>query len=116
MADSFIQRFLDDPSSREAREWLLSGEDNTLGELEFNDESIALVEEAYAAGAHKVIAVEIDKYEDVPLQNTGKLVIELPSEPAKRVTAFAWAGKIAESQGFEAEEDEGQSHVFLMLD
>ena len=114
MSDAFFQKFLNDPASREARDWLKSGTGNTLGELDSAEESLAIVDNAYAAGAIKVIAVEIDNYGE--FQNTGKLIIELPKAAEKRASVFAWAAPIAESQGYDGEEDEGQPYLFLMLD
>jgi hypothetical protein len=112
--DAFIQRFLDDPRSREALSWFRSAEPDTrtLGELPTTAASIALVEGAYAAGVAKVIAVEIEDYPE----NTGKLVLEMPDKERARARASAWAARIAEGQGFDAEVDTGQSHIFVMLD
>ena len=86
----------------------------SLGEHDSTEESIALVEELYAAGAAKVLAVDIDRDDDG--DNTGKLLIELSDDSADRNTVLTIAGKIAESQGFDAESDTGQRHVFVMLD
>jgi hypothetical protein len=109
-----IERFIADPKSREARDWLRSSSGNTLGELATTDASLALVEQAYAAGAAKVIAVEINEYPEG--QNTGKLVLELPGTPAQRAVVFAWAADIAKTQGFDGEVDSGQTHLFVWLD
>lgn len=87
---------------------------NTLGELPTTEEATTLVKAIYAAGAERVIAVEIDEYDDG--QNTGKLVIRLPTDPARRQRVFAWHGKQAQSMGFDAEPDIGQSHLFSLLD
>jgi hypothetical protein len=107
----------------EAREWLQTGRKRgfalvTLGELDSTKESLALVEQAYAAGAIQVTAVEIDNYPDFMggCQNTGRLVITLPDAPSERVEVLSWAGEIAEEQGFDAETDTGQRHVLVMLD
>jgi hypothetical protein len=86
----------------------------TLGEDETTADSIQLVEEIYAAGAVHVLAVEIDSYDEG--ENTGKLVIELPANAQDREMVLQIAGKIAESQGFDPESDNGQKYVFVMLD
>ena len=114
MADPLTERLVNDPASREAREWLRSGDGNTLGELESTEKSLAIVDEAYSAGAIKVLAVEIDDYPEA--QNSGKLVIELPTASANRAAVFAWASEIAATHGFDGEADEGQTHLFVMLD
>lgn len=116
MADEFIQRFLDDPGTQEALFWLRSGaEFRSLGEHGSTEESIALVESAYAAGAVSVVAVEIDDY-GADGQNTGKIVVALPAEPELRRGVFAWCGHFAEERGFDADQDEGQTHLFVMFD
>ena len=116
MAYPFIDRFLSDPATREAREWLASSDGNTLGELPTADESRAVVEAAYAAGATRVLAVAIDEYPEDAAANTGKLIVELPTEAGNRVGVFAWAARTAEELGFDAERDGGQSHLFVSLD
>ena len=115
--DDFIRERLEDPDSKkaEALAWLeASGAKNTLGELPTTKASIALVKEAYKAGAEEVLAVEIDEFEGVG--NTGKLIVRLPSDPEERKRAFKWCGKLAEKSGFDAEQDTGQTHLFIMLD
>lgn len=117
MSDEFVQQFLESPSTKEALAWLQAGSDSdfrSVGESESTEESIALIQQIYDAGAEEVLAVDIDEYPEG--QNTGKLVIRLPADPAARERVFAWAGEIAESQGFDAEQDSGQSYVFVMLD
>jgi hypothetical protein len=115
--EQFIRERLNDPNSvkAEALEWLKSSDGkNTLGELGSTEESIALVEAIYATGAEEVIAVEIDDYDG--RQNSGKLVIRLPQDAGLRRPVFDWHGRQAETMGFDAEPDIGQSHLFSMLD
>ena len=102
----------------EARAWLqASPEENafTLGELPTTQQSLELVEEAYAAGAMAVILVEIADGEP-GRQNSGKLVIKLPKTKAKRKRIVAWVNEQAELQGFDPEPDNGETHLFLPLD
>lgn len=120
---SFCEQLISAPNAKEAREWLQTGRARgfalvTLGELNSTEESLALVEEAYAAGAVTVTAVEISDYPDIlgGCQNTGHLVVTLPDDPSERAEVLAWIGKIAEEQGFDAETDVGQRYVFVMLD
>jgi hypothetical protein len=50
------------------------------------------------------------------VDNTGKLVIELPKGWNKRKGLFEWAAKIAKGVGFGPTPDEGQQYLFVMLD
>ncbi|HEX3890717.1 MAG TPA: hypothetical protein VHX90_07695 [Verrucomicrobiae bacterium] len=116
---SFCESLISASNAKEAREWLQSGGKRgfTLGVLDSTKESLALVEKAYASGAVRVTAVEIDEYPDMGgTQNTGKLVIELPDAASKRAKVLAWGSKIAEKQGFDALTDTGERYFFLMLD
>ena len=115
--EQFILELLYDSTAQkaEALNWLQnSGGGNTLGELDSTEESVALVAAIYAAGAEEVIAIEIDDYDGA--QNTGKLLIKLPQDEAARRSVFAWHDWQAESMGFDAEPDMGQSYLFSMLD
>jgi alkanesulfonate monooxygenase SsuD/methylene tetrahydromethanopterin reductase-like flavin-dependent oxidoreductase (luciferase family) len=115
--ERFIRDRLEDPRSRkaEALNWLEGGDGkNTLGELGTTQEAIALVKAIYDAGAAEVLAVEIQDYDGA--QNSGKLVIKLPADRRLRQQVFEWHGNQAESMGFDAEPDIGQSHLFSMLD
>ena len=116
--DDFIQKILSKPNHSEARAWLNKHTDEyfiNLGELPTNEESLALVSKFYANGAVEVVAVEIDQYPDEG-ENTGKLVIALPSEKEKREKVLGLCSDLAEEQGFDRLTDEGQTHVFVMLD
>ncbi len=116
--DEFCLGLLAKPNHREALSWLEgSAGKHTLGELPDTQRSIALVREAYSAGAAEVIAVEIDEYPHMGnTQNTGKLVVKLPDEPSKRRQVLRWTGRVAEAQGFDADAEMGQKYVFVMLD
>ena len=117
MPIDFSRERLEDPNSKkaEALAWLENSKgNNTLGELSTTEESVALVKEAYEAGAVEVLAIEIDQYDE--MENTGKLIVKLPREPAPRERVFRWCGNQAEAQGFDAEKDSGQTHLFIMLD
>lgn len=118
MPGNFIHHRLTDPNSKkaEALSWLTASDGkNTLGELLSTDESIALVKEAYDAGAEEVLAIEIDEYE-AGHENTGRLLVKVPLEPAARRCVFQWCAKQAEAQGYYGEEDTGQIHIFVSLD
>jgi len=116
--DQFCLDLLGRGVHQEARGWLRAGRDkNTLGELPDTASSLALVEAIYSAGALHVEAVEIDDYPEMGnCQNTGKLVITLPSDPAARLRVFEWSAPIAVSLGFDPEPDNGQKYLFVALD
>jgi len=115
--DSFIDAMLSAPGTREVLEWLRSGQPGTrtLGELPNQEASTKLAEEAYALGAIKVWAVEINM-DDPDLEGTGKLIVSLPKAPAVRARVLEWCAEWAKRKGYEPETDEGQDHVFVMLD
>lgn len=123
MSDEFCQQFLGDPNTREVLAWLRGKPEGelfrTLGELGSTEESIALAQEIYDAGAVEVLAVEIDDYDeddDGGGQNTGKLVVKLPDQPNARKRVFAWVNANSQSHGFDPEPDTGQNYLFTMLD
>ena len=104
-------------NSAEARKWLRQGKEHDiryLGELGSTDESLSLVDEIYAAGAQRVVAVDIDVTDRG--QNTGKLVIELPPDGQWRAQCFDLAGRISQELGFDPTPDVGQKYLFVMLD
>jgi hypothetical protein len=114
--DKFIRKLLKSRSQSEALSWLKNAgqETRTLGELSSNEESTALVQNLYDLGAVKVLAVEIDHYSGG--QNTGQLIVELPTSPRKRPQLFQTISYYGERLGFEPYKDTGQSHLFLWLD
>src|SRR5688572_7455985 len=102
MSDDFVQPYLNAPDTKEALGWLRAGNEQdfrSIGELETNEESLQLIELIYAAGATEVLAVEIDEFPEG--QNTGKLVVKLPDDVAKRKRLLEWAGTSAQQQGCE---------------
>jgi len=118
--DKWYESLISTPNAKEASAWLRSGRNRgfILGKLESTEESLALVEDGYAAGAVRVTAVEIEDYPEIAggSQSSRSLVVTLPDAPAKRAKALAWTGKIAEEQGFGAETDIGLRYVFLFFD
>ena len=115
--DDFANQFLDAPDTEEAQSWLHGVRPNqvrTLGEHDSAEESIALVKNFYAAGAVRVLAVDIDRDEEH--ENTGRLLIELPHDASDRASVLAIVDNVARSVGFDSEPDLGQSYAFVMLD
>lgn len=116
--DMFCLELLARGVHHEALGWLrIGGGKNTLGELPDAESSLALVEAVHSAGALHVEAVEIDDYPQMGgRQNTGKLVVTLPSDPAARLRVFGWSAPIAASLGSDPECDSGQQYLFVALD
>jgi len=121
--DKWYESLISIPTSKEARQWFRTCRKRgiavvTLGKFDSMEKSLALIEDGYAAGAVRVTAVEIEDYPDIAggMQTTSRLVVTLPDDPVKRASALAWAGKVAEDQGFDPETDMGQRYVFLFFD
>ncbi len=113
-----LEKFLTDPTRREARGWLMEAagsEARNLGEIPSWKESLALVEEAYAESVAELFVVKVTDYGE-GLQNTGTLLARLPVEGRKRKKALAWCNEQNDFQGFDPESDEGQEWVVVQLD
>lgn len=107
----------------EARAWLSASVDavRTLGE--FNpDASARLVERLYGAGAVEVLAVRVLRSRretlsgDEVRENTGHLVVRLPSDSTKRAKVFKVQRDIARGIGYDGTEDSGQDLLYVKLD
>lgn len=117
--DALIARLLSDPERQEALSWLQAGgpdDERSIGGCETNQESIQLVQDLYDLGASHVLAVNIRSNRNETGQYTGKLVVELPSEPEQRQRLFDWCKQQGDSLGFTPNPDRGESHLFLLLD
>jgi hypothetical protein len=44
------------------------------------------------------------------------LVVRLPQNPKQRSAIFGWCKRQGDSLGFTPDPDQGESHLFLMLD
>jgi len=116
--ERFLEELLRKPNRAEAIPWLRESTEEsyrTLGELKTNAESLNLVSDAIKAGAVEVVAVEIDTYPDGS-QNTGRLIIELPEDPAARRVCLTWCNELGERLGLAPESDFGQRYTLVMLD
>jgi hypothetical protein len=111
--NSIIKEFLKRPNA-EALQWLRSarGDQRILGEHQSADPGIALVEDLYALGAQKVLAVDLQELED-GTSWTRYLLVELPEEHRRRDPLFAFEREHAEAHGFDGTPDEGQLYLFL---
>ncbi len=109
--DKFCKQLLKQGDPQELRSWIKSDPSNTLGLLQTNKRSVHFVEKIYTLGAVKAYGVEIDGLDD-----TGKLVVELPEKAEQRKELFKWAARIARREGFDPTKDEGQRFLFVMMD
>jgi len=117
--DQLIARLLKDSAKMEAGEWIESGGDEqgrTIGSCKTKQDSLNLIQEIYRAGAVKVIAVNIQRRPKSSGEHVGKLVVELPQDSNRRKTIFEWCKGQGESLGYSPEIDQGESHLFLLLD
>ena len=115
--DEFIAKFRANPNQAEARQWLATGPAGamrTLGEMD-SDGSRVVVEEGYAAGAQKIIAVDIQS-DDEKSETTDHLIVAIPAKGPKRKRAFEWVNELAQQSGFDPEDDWGQAELFIFFD
>ena len=100
----------------EALSWLRAGNPKSYRYLAewTNEESIKLIEQAYRCGATEVWAVKFDR--NPPYESINTLIVTLPDDPTARDAVFGWANDQSEEQGFDPEEDYGQSHLYLWFD
>lgn len=99
--------------------WLQAGkgrEQRTIGTCRRTATSTKLVRKLYSLGASEVVAAEIEAARNEGGQHTGKLVIKLPKETERRKAIFQWCQQQGDSLGFSPDLDEGESHLFLLLD
>lgn len=80
-------------NTREALAWLEGSTDadyRSLWSDKSTAESLAFVQRAYAAGAEKVFAVEIQPYEWDERRSVSWILLKLPSDPLRRASFFQW--------------------------
>jgi len=115
--DDHIAKLLAKPNQAEARDWLANvpaGTIRTVGEMELKG-SQDVIEEGYAAGATRIIAVDIQT--DAEKNGTTDcLVVELPATGVKRKRVFEWSNELAQQSGFDPDEDWGQTELFIFFD
>ncbi len=122
--DEFEEKLLATGMPVEARAWLeiSDGTSRTLGELTSTDDSRELIESLYRVGATEVFAVKVQRYvreslhEDEASENTGHLVIRLPSDAVRRSKVFELQAREARRLGFDPTPDTGQGLLYLGLD
>ena len=117
--EQLIQRLLSDPAKMETVDWLKSerpDERRTVGACETNLESLEFVQKIYDLGASEILAVNIHPHPNGAGEHAGKLVVILPQNPGQRTAIFEWCRLQGDSLGFTPESDQGESHLFLLLD
>lgn len=108
-----------DYSSRcDAIEWLHGSSGQcvrTIGELPSVEDSISWVNEFIEGGANRVFVIYVQTDDDGG-QNTGHLLIELPSEPRDRKRALEFCNEQNRLTGHRSVKDVGQQFVHVILD
>ena len=109
--DTSCRAALKEPGTAEAMEWLRisSNEPKHLGAMSV-DESLAFVHRLDEAGAKRVMVVGLgprSKPSDLAL------VIELPSDPRRRLAVFEFYAKAVRREGFKPPADLGQAFLYL---
>lgn len=110
--DSFCETMLQTGHHADAQLWIQSP-GHTLGELT-HTKSRNLVAKLIKVGAVQVTACDIDQYDEE--QNTGHLVVELPSEASRRTVVLREIDRLASQQGYCGPMDDGQRFAYLKLD
>ena len=120
--DSLPSRLLKTGHPTAALEWLgrADGVIRTLGELT-PVASLSLVQAFQNAGG-VVFAVKVERsvrpglHDDETRENTGHLVVQVPSEPSRRAKIFQLEAKQSKSVGYEPTRDFGQGLLHVKLD
>ncbi len=100
-------------------EWLKSGtmsEKRIVGACKTTRESLELIQTIFDLGATEIFAVQIHPIPRGSGQRTGKLVVKLAQEAKSRTAIFDWCRRQGDSLGFTPDPDQGESHLFLLLD
>lgn len=112
-----VAKLLRSRRKAEALRWLSASQPSrrrALGRFKGATPSINLVRELYAAGAVKVIAVDIES-KPTGSQRTEKLVLELPSDAKLRASIFRWCKQQGAKAGYSPQHDAGEKHLYLLL-
>ncbi len=110
-----VTKLLRSRRKAEALRWLLGSrrsQRRVLGEFKGAKPSLNVVKELYAAGAIKIIAVDIQST-STGTQRTDKLVMELPADAKMRSAIFRWCKRQGARAGYSPEFDGGEKHLYL---
>jgi hypothetical protein len=86
---------------------------NTLGVRNWSA-SKRLIDRLAKSGSVSIYACEIDDYGDH--ENTGHLVIEMPTEAAARRNVLKMIDRLASETGYEGPLDDGHRYAYVKLD
>ncbi len=111
--DGFCVELMEKGRTEDAESWVQT-KMHTLGEREWS-ESKRLVKRLSNLGCVRIHACEIDTYED-GMENTGHLVVELPTDIAARKKILKAIDRLAEEQGYSGDLDNGQKFAYIKLD
>jgi hypothetical protein len=112
-SDEFCTKMMARDQVADAYAWIDLGK-NSLGEMN-RSASKRLLAKLKSYGCPRVWACEIDRAESGS-ENSGNLIVELPSDALNRAQLFKWAAKAAQQRGFDPEPDDGQKFMYLKLD
>jgi hypothetical protein len=111
--DAFCEILMEKGKTEDARQWI-KDKNHTLGEMDWRA-SKRLVDRLFALGCVKLLACEIDVYDDGH-ENTGHLVVKLPKERSTRAKLFLTLDKLTEDAGYTPGQDDGQRYFYVKLD
>jgi hypothetical protein len=111
--DSFCKSMMEDGAHADAVEWIASPQ-HTLGEFT-HGKSRKIVEKLLKVGAERVYACQIEPVEEEE-ENTGHLVVELPTGADERKAILREVDRLASEQGLHGDMDNGQRYAYVKLD
>jgi hypothetical protein len=108
-----IGELLKSEEKAEALAWLKGGAEKECRNIAewTTRRSVEWVRALYRRGAVEVWAVRFSGFESI---NT--LVVTLPKDKKKRRAVLEWTNRQIEDDGFDPEEDYGQSHLYVWFD
>ena len=112
-SDAFCSKVMDKGKREDAVQWIQS-RSHTLGERNWSS-SKSLVDRLSALGCVQIYACEIDVYPGSS-ENTGHLVVDLPTTATTRAKIFKMIARLAGEQGYDGPFDDGQRYAYVKLD
>lgn len=111
--DAFCSMIMAKGIREDAVQWIQS-KSHSLGERNWGS-SKRLVNRLSALGCVNIYACDVDVYEE-DFENTGHLVIELPSDTAARSKILKTLDRLASESGYSGPADDGQRYTYVKLD
>lgn len=111
--DEFCEHLMKQGRCEDAVTWI-KNKQHTLGERNWSS-SKRLVDKFVALGCSRIVACKIDAYDD-GLENTGHLIVELPSEDKIRRKVLDAIDRLASKEGYRGNLDDGQRYSYIKLD